>query len=387
MKNKMFLLLFPLYMVVLGFILYINGVFTGNVTSLSNLLINVGFLIVIGILFIISAICFVRLNLCSEALLTAADQVWEEHKKQDGNLWEIYWNKKDVFHNEALDDAFFRYQKRMAGYRTKKGLSNTCDLEEYINEDLLDRVAATHYNSAVSGTLTGLGILGTFLGLSMGLGSFQGNDIYTISDNVGPLLEGMKVAFHTSVYGIFFSLVFNFIYRSIMADAYEKLAEFMAVYKEYVAPSPMENADENSRAMLIYQANMANSMKAIQDLLKGGAAEQTKGVERIVNQFVSQMEQTMGADFEKLGRVLNYTCKTQEQSARNYQSMESAARQLQEANQNLLKNMEQFLDRQMELAKKLEEQEKMLEATSDFLNEEVSNQLYTFNQMREAYEK
>ena len=50
---------------------------------------------------------------------------------------------------------------------------------------------------------------------------FQGEDIYTISDNVGPLLSGMKVAFHTSVYGILFSLIFNFVYRSIMADVPE----------------------------------------------------------------------------------------------------------------------------------------------------------------------
>ena len=82
-------------------------------------------------------------------------------------------------------------------------------MEEYINEDLLDQIAGTHYNSVVSGTMSGLGILGTFLGLTLGMLSFTGNDIFTISDNIAPLLSGMKVAFHTYVYGIFFSLVFN----------------------------------------------------------------------------------------------------------------------------------------------------------------------------------
>ncbi len=382
MRNKLFLFLFPLYMLVLGFILYINGVFTGNITSLSNLCINVGFLVVIGILFLVSASSFVRLNNCTEALAAATDQIWKEKQKKEGPLWDVYWNRKDVFHNPVLDEAFLKYQKKMASYRTRKGLSNTCDLEEYINEDLLDRVAMVHFNSAISGTLTGLGILGTFLGLSMGLASFQGNDIYTISDNVGPLLDGMKVAFHTSVYGIFFSLVFNFIYRSTMADAYEKLAEFLEIYKEQVAPE-VSGADENARAMLIYQANTANSLKTMLELMKGTSAEQTKGVERIVNQFVSQMTQVMGSDFEKLGRVLNYASKTQEQSARNYQDMEQSVRQMQEANANLLRSMEHFLARQEELAQRLEEQEKTLEATSDFLNDEIANQLYTFNRMRE----
>ncbi len=386
MRNKLYLFLFPLYLLVLGFILYINGAFTGEVTSMSNLLINVGFLVIIGILFIISSVNFVRLNCCSDALAAAAEQILEERKKNEGSLWKLYQKRERVFQNEDLDEAFLKYQKRMESFRTRRGLSQTCDLEEYINEDLLDRVVSSHYNSAVSGTLTGLGILGTFLGLSMGLSSFRGNDIYTISDNVGPLLEGMKVAFHTSVYGIFFSLIFNFIYRSIMADAYGKLEDFLDTYKEYVAPV-VENADENTKAMLIYQANMANSMKQIQELLRGNAAEQSYALERIVNQFLSQMSQTMGTDFEKLGRSINYACKTQERSLQSYQGMEEVTRQLQEANQNILKSMEHFLARQEELARKLEEQSKHLDEVSSFLNDEVANQLYTFNQMREIYEK
>ena len=386
MKNKLYYILFLLYIITLAIILYINGVFTGTVTSFSNLLINVGFLVVIGIMFIISAVGFGRLNTVIEALENAAEVIDKERKEKDGGLWEQYRTRKKVFGYDELDYAFFKYQKRMAGYQTKKGLRAVCDLDEYINEELVDRVGMSHYNSAVSGTLTGLGILGTFLGLSMGLGAFNGNDIYTISDNVGPLLEGMKVAFHTSVYGIFFSLVFNFIYRGIMARAYDTLQEFLAIYREHVQPEVV-SADENSRAMLIYQANIANSMKTMIDLLKGNAMEQTQGVERIVNQFTDQMSQSMGADFEKLGRVLNYVCKTQEQCFRDYQSMEETTRELQDVNRSMQRALEQLMDRQDRLAGNLEAQEQQLVSTCNMLNEELSNQLYTYNQMREMYEK
>lgn len=85
----------------------------------------------------------------------------------------------------------------------------------------------------------------------------------------------MKVAFHTSVYGIFFSLVFNFVYRSIMADAYEKLTDFLETFHECAEP-PISTIDENTSAMLIYQANMSNSLKTMMELMKGQAAEQTK---------------------------------------------------------------------------------------------------------------
>lgn len=37
MKNKAYYFLFVLYLLMFGFILYINGVFTGQITSRSNL--------------------------------------------------------------------------------------------------------------------------------------------------------------------------------------------------------------------------------------------------------------------------------------------------------------------------------------------------------------
>lgn len=386
MKNKLYYLLFLLYALMVVFILYLNGVFTNHVTSLSNLMINLGFLVVIGVLFAISTIRFNRLSVFTDALERTGLQIEKEYKDAQECLWENYRTRKRVFDNEELDEAFHRYQKKMAGYQTRKGLTAVCDVEDYINEELVDRVVGSHYNSAVSGTLTGLGILGTFLGLSMGLGSFDGNDIYTISDNVGPLLEGMKVAFHTSVYGIFFSLVFNFIYRSIMAEAYGVLAEFHEVYRQCVAPS-VSNADENSKAMLIYQANMANSMKQMTELLKGGAMEQTQAVERIVNQFVSQMSQTLGVEFEKMGRIMNYACKAQEQCARDYRNMEETTKELQAINRSMQRSLEQLIERQDGISQNLKEQEAKLADTCKMLNEELSNQLYTYNQMREMYEK
>ena len=58
MKNKAYYFLFVLYLLMFGFILYINGVFTGQITSQSNLVINISFLLLIGILMVISAISF-----------------------------------------------------------------------------------------------------------------------------------------------------------------------------------------------------------------------------------------------------------------------------------------------------------------------------------------
>lgn len=71
MRNKSYYLLFVLYILMFGFILFINGVFTGQVTSKSNLIINIAFLVLIGILMVIAAVHFTRLNQVTDALVDA----------------------------------------------------------------------------------------------------------------------------------------------------------------------------------------------------------------------------------------------------------------------------------------------------------------------------
>lgn len=387
MKNKLYYSLFLFYAIVVVFILYINGVFTGEEASLVNVLINLGFLVIIGVLFIISSVSFGRLNRCTDELVAVTEQMQREYKAAGGkNIWSMFQDNKDVFTNEELKQAFHKYRARMKSYKTKRGYTNSCDLEEYINEDLLDRVGMSFFNSGISGTLTGLGILGTFLGLSIGLGSFQGNDIYTISDNVGPLLSGMKVAFHTSVYGIFFSLIFNFVYRSIMSDAYEKLENFHNAFRQFANP-PVSTEDENSAAMLIYQANTANTMKQMLELLKGGAMEQTAGLERIVNQFVEQMNGALGVNFQKLGNQLKNTADLQMIYTNNSKDLIEAATALVEVNRNMQEAMAQTAKQQETFARQLQDQSDRLDAACREISDEVSNQLYAFDQMRSLYEK
>ncbi len=382
MKSKLYYVLYFLYAIVVAFVLYLNGVFTGEWSSLTNLVINVVFLVIIGIIFIISSVSFGRLNRITYELEDVAIRLQKEYKEAGGkNLWANYKDNGKAFEEKELQDAFNRYRLRVK--KTRRGADASCDLGEYINEDLLDRAGMNFFNSGVSGTLTGLGILGTFLGLSMGLGAFSGDDIFTISDNVGSLLSGMKVAFHTSVYGILFSLVFNVAYRGIMA---ETLNEFLTVFRQTAQPVGLKD-DENAATMLVYQAGMANSLKQMLELLKGNAMEQTAGVERIVNQFTTQMQSALDTDFKKLGSALKNAGESQTANAVNAAEMVEAVTALVEVNRNVQEALVRVMERQEAFAGQLEEQKKMLADTCSDMSDEISSQIYTFEQMRNLYEK
>lgn len=387
MKNRLYYILFPVYVIVVAFVLYVNGVFTGEESSSVNLVINVGFLAVIGVIFVISAIRFGRLNFVTDELEDLTYQLQKEYKEANGkNLWENYQDRNDVFEGEELRSAFNKYRLRVKSLTSKRGNIGPCELDEYINEDLLDRASMNYFNSGVSGALTGLGILGTFLGLSMGLGSFKGDDIYTISDNVGPLLSGMKVAFHTSVYGIFFSLIFNIVYRSIMSDAYEKLENFLCVFRQTAQPQGTRE-DENTSVMVVYQAGMLSALKQMLELMKGDAREQTAGMERIVDKFTERMQMSLGEDFEKLGRTLKRAGEAQAASAANAQELMEALTALAEINHNIQSDLVKVMDRQEKFSGELKEQKEKLENACNEMSSEISSQLYAFDKMRSLYEE
>ena len=387
MKRKKYYVLFLLYVIVVAFVLYLNGVFTGEWETSVNLIINVGFLAIIGILFGISSISFGRLGQVTRELEIVQLRLQDEYKEAgETNLWTVYREDTAFFEQKDLQEAFNKYRLRVKGSRTRRRVGAPCDLEEYINEDFLDRVGMNFYNSGVSGTLTGMGILGTFLGLSMGLGAFSGDDIFTISDNVGSLLSGMKVAFHTSVYGIFFSLVFSMIYRSLMSDAYQTLDEFLNVFRQTTQP-PIMNEDETAATMLVYQAGMANSLKQMLEVMKGNAAEQTAGVGRIVDQFTQQMHAALDTDFKKLGNVLKNAGESQAASTANVAEMVEAVTTLVDVNRSVQEALSSVMERQELFAKQLDDQKEMLADLCSDMSDEISSQLYTFEQMRNLYEK
>ena len=65
-----------------------------------------------------------------------------------------------------------------------------------------------------SSTLTGLGLLGTFLGLTMGIDGFDTSDTEKIKGSINILLSGMGTAFLTSLAGMSLSIIYSIIEKS-----------------------------------------------------------------------------------------------------------------------------------------------------------------------------
>jgi len=82
------------------------------------------------------------------------------------------------------------------------------------------------YVFAVPALLVGIGILFTFVGLSIGLQSIETTSINV--EQIGPLIEGMKTAFWSSVAGMFFSILFNLIEKTCLSFGEKHIRSFRA---------------------------------------------------------------------------------------------------------------------------------------------------------------
>lgn len=95
MKSRLYYVLFVTYFAMVAFVMYVNGVFTGEVTSFSNLMINGIFLGIIGILFILSIASFLRLNRLTDELQDAAGDLQAAYKEAGNkNIWSVLQEQK-----------------------------------------------------------------------------------------------------------------------------------------------------------------------------------------------------------------------------------------------------------------------------------------------------
>ncbi len=83
---------------------------------------------------------------------------------------------------------------------------------DFFNErQLLNANTNLKLLNSIPSTLVGLGILGTFIGLTYGISNFQTSSTEQIKESIETLLAGMGTAFVTSIYGMLLSLIFTFI--------------------------------------------------------------------------------------------------------------------------------------------------------------------------------
>ena len=148
------------------------------------------------------------------------------------------------FRQSALDEMYGKYREKI---ESQMGSGQAfCDVDEYVNEETTALRCWNGVVSQIPGTLTGLGILGTFIGLITGISEIGFSSVDAALESVQTLLNGMHIAFYTSVAGVILSIVFNILHKIAWNATLRQLAVFTDEFHKNVLPS----AEEQERIIL-----------------------------------------------------------------------------------------------------------------------------------------
>ena len=214
----------------------------------------------------------------------------------------------------------------------------TCDVTQYINEDTV---------------IYALGILGTFLGLVMGLSglSLTGADTEVVLTAMDQLIRGMSTAFLTSIVGVCGSLLFNLLNNRATDKCQKAIDRFCEVFSLYAMPKPVS---EDTAMLALQQEQTAYIRQAVEDMSQKMAVQmeqsimramlpvqrsmdnfilaatqaQVEGVDRIAQVFVQRMNVALGNEFDHLRQVLAETGVEQQKTQQELRAATEAIGQM-----------------------------------------------------------
>jgi hypothetical protein len=257
-------------------------IFVGQGTQ-DVMIYNFVFLGIMVILYLIGMLGgMLKMNNLSAALRRAAEEISSIFKMPGKAKIEDLSALEGIFGQRYLDKKMDDFQESVA--KSKEGIG---DIEEYINEDELDLHIRKRLLVMIPDILTSLGILGTFVGLVWGLKNFNPNDYEAMTTSVASLVEGIKVAFLTSIYGIALSIVYTMGMKSEYSSMTENLQVFLDRFHAFVMPT----AENEARNLLV--ASQKIQTDAVNKMAEQFSVQLADSFEQVITPTFSKMNDSL----------------------------------------------------------------------------------------------
>ena len=157
---------------------------------------------------------------------------------QTDSPWLAVSQQEKFFLQKALDGLFLEYRDKVQNQKESGQILS--DIEEYINEDILGLMSWRSVVMQIPGIMTGIGILGTFVGLILGIREIGFGTVEAALSSVQQILAGIDTAFYTSIVGVILSILFNIFYNVLYNVMNRELGIFVMGFHRYVIPTVEE---------------------------------------------------------------------------------------------------------------------------------------------------
>ena len=256
-------------------------------------------------------------------------------KKYNPQNVNVYFESlsQEMENSDLIKGIWRKYQRTLISIPGKDGLEkySTVESESYFSVAAFTEGMKGGLWSGLAGTFTGIGILGTFIGLTIGLAGVDTSSTGALSSSISGLLGGMSTAFVTSIFGIVSAIVFGvwhsqnmkrfgdaasrftdaldqvFIRKSVEEILLEELAESRAqraAMEQLSTDMAISICDHLPDVLDQLAEKMDSAMKGNLDTMLVGLSErQDKQTEQLM-QISSNTSSLVSGCFDQLGDVL-----------------------------------------------------------------------------------
>lgn len=216
---------------------------------------SVYFWLAMVVIFITTLLFILRNALKFKARMRSLNGLLEGQSKEN-----LAGSRREILQKvNALDDRDVRllwseFDESLVITEDQNKIFNTLDASYFFNaKTLASGLTGSRLLAAVPSFLVALGVLGTFVGLTIGLSGLDGTsgEVETLKSGINELISGATVAFMTSVWGVFFSLILNFIEKLVEGNVLNKISKLQqridGLYQHIPAEQSLLNISEYSK--------------------------------------------------------------------------------------------------------------------------------------------
>lgn len=287
------------------------------------------------VLFFLCALSIVALKISQEILVMKRVQTHLEKLDKTLSFEELVRRIHDIFQQEEKESKYKQQWRRYFERILQKEDDERIRTEPFFSpEVMIYHMGYRPWMDAGAGVHVSIGVLGTFIGLSAGLAQLNVMDSEALRSGIESLITGMKIAFYSSVLGVFLSITWIVIDR-ILSKWLETHIDWHAERLDYLLNIDDEEIFLNRlEKVLRQQADhlktlltdaLEKAMQPVVHVLQEQLDQYKRSGQLITEQLISQVT---GGTEQVLAQYIQVVQQTSQMQSSFIQSMDRLAEQL-----------------------------------------------------------
>lgn len=202
---------------------------------------------------------------------------------------------------EIWREAFFEVEGRWYRPEEARRLLDPDAVSDRTHAGLITAEVANQ----LSNTATGLGILGTFVGISLGLFELSSADAASLTENIPAVIRSLSSAFTTSILGVVVAMVVSLVLSSrrdaLYAVAESVDARLRVLFPVMTSSKVLARLDETTRGLSDASSERAEAADQMRQDIQVIAEELT---EKLTEGLGKKLEEQLGPALEKITQLV-----------------------------------------------------------------------------------